>query len=258
MQLLVTRPQPQAEDWVDALRAQQVNAQALPLIAIAPDGADAIAAAWAALEACRLVVFVSPNAVSAFFAQRRAAWPSHVQAGCTGPGTARALAAAGVPAACIVEPAGDAAQFDSESLWARLASQPWAGQRVLVVRGQGGRDWLAERLREHGADVSFVAAYRSAVPTLDAAQRECLHAALAEPAHTVWLFSSSQAVQHLVQLAPSAPWPALQAWATHSRIADTLRARGVGAVQAVRPTIDAVAAAWRASIQSTVAPDQRP
>ena len=34
------------------------------------------------------------------------------------------------------------------------------GKRVLIVRGDGGREWLAERLREAGADVTLVAAYR--------------------------------------------------------------------------------------------------
>jgi len=260
MQLLVTRPQPQADEWVAALRARQVNAQALPLIAIAAEGDAAVAAAWAALDAKRLLVFVSPNAVSTFFARcpRASAWPAQLQAAFTGPGTARALRDAGVPAAQIVAPADDAAQFDSEALWQRLVAQPWAGERVLVVRGDGGRDWLAERLRERGADVQFVQAYRRMPPTLDGAAREHLQRALDAPAQHVWLFSSSQAVEHLRLLAPHATWSAARAWATHPRIADTLRAAAFGHVQAVSPTLDAVVAAWRASIQSAAASDQRP
>lgn len=258
MQLLVTRPQPQADDWVSALRAQQVNAQALPLIAIVPDGDAAVAEAWGAIDAHRLIVFVSPNAVSTFFARRpRAAWPSHLHAACTGPGTARALRDAGVPPSQIVEPADDAAQFDSEALWQQLHKQTWQSQRVLVVRGDGGRDWLAERLRERGADVQFVQAYRRTLPTLEAPQRAHLQRALAAPVQHVWLFSSSQAVDHLHQLAPQATWAAARAWATHPRIADTLRAAAFGDVQVVSPTIDAVVAAWRASIQSSIA-QQRP
>jgi uroporphyrinogen-III synthase len=243
MQLLVTRPQPQADEWVAALRAQQVDAHALPLIAIAADGDAAVAAAWAAIDAQRLLVFVSPNAARTFFARRPAAtaWPAHLGAACTGPGTARALREAGVPPAQVVEPPNDAVQFDSEALWRQLQSRPWQGQRVLVVRGDGGRDWLAERLRGRGAE-----------------QRALLQRALDAPAQHVWLLSSSQAVDHLRQLAPRAAWTAARAWATHPRIADTLRAAAFGQVQLVSPTLDAVVAAWRASIQSSAASDQRP
>ena len=35
--------------------------------------------------------------------------------------------------------------------------------RVLVVRGDGGREWLADQLRARGADVRFVQAYVRAV-----------------------------------------------------------------------------------------------
>jgi uroporphyrinogen-III synthase len=260
MQLLVTRPQPQADEWVGALRAQRIDAVALPLIAIAPDGDAEVAAAWRAIDAWRLLVFVSPNAVSTFFTRRprATAWPSHLQAACTGPGTARALRDVGVPPSQIVEPADDAAQFDSEALWQQLRGQAGPGQRVLVVRGDGGRDWLAERLRERGADVQFVQAYRRTLPMLDAPQHEHLQRALAAPAQHVWLFSSSQAVDHLRQLAAQAAWAVARAWATHPRIAETLHTAGFGAVRLVPPTIDAVVAAWRASIQSSAASDQRP
>ena len=258
--LLVTRPQPQADEWVAALRERGVPAHALPLLAIEPAVDPAAGAAWATLAAHRLVVFVSPGCVRSFFAQRppAAAWPEGTLAGATGPGTSQALRAAGVPAAAIVEPPADAEQFDSEALWRRLEASGWPGQRVLIVRGDGGRDWLAARLRAHGADVSFVQAYRRTLPPLDAAQRALLAGALAEPATHWWLFSSSQAVDHLRQLAPQSGWSSGCALATHPRIASTLRTLGFGTVLPVRPTVDAVVSLWRASIQSTPpAPNQR-
>ena len=167
MHVLVTRPAAQASEWVQQLRAAGLQAEALPLIdiAAAPD-ADTLAAAWAALPAQSMAVFVSPNAVTHFFAAKpaHAAWPGGVLAASPGPGTTRVLRELGVPA--IVEPAADAPQFDSESLWQKLSTQEWAVRHVLVVRGTSGRDWLAERLRERGATVSFVAAYGRTAPHL--------------------------------------------------------------------------------------------
>lgn len=262
MQLLVTRPQPQADEWVAALHAHGVAAQALPLLQIVPESDPAAIAAWATLPTHGLVVFVSPGCVTSFFALRPpgAGWPPATRAAATGPGTSLALREAGVPEAAITEPPHDAEQFDSEALWRRLAPLSWQGQCVLVVRGDGGRDWLADRLREQGAEVAFVQAYRRTLPSLSAPQRALLAAALAAPAHHCWLFSSSQAVEHLRQLAPQSDWSSGCAVATHPRIAQTLRSAGFGSVWSVRPTPDAVVEVWRRSLQSTPAPapDQRP
>lgn len=259
MQLLVTRPQPQADEWVAALRAHGVAAHALPLLQIVPESDPAATDAWRSLSAHGLVVFVSPGCVQSFFALRppTASWPAGTSAGATGPGTAQALRDAGVPATSIIEPPRDAEQFDSEALWRRLEPQSWQGQRVLVVRGDGGRDWLADRLREQGAEVTFVQAYRRTLPSLSQPQHALLAAALGAPARHCWLFSSSQAVEHLRQLAPQSDWSSGCAMATHPRIASTLRSAGFGSVWPVRPTVDAVVAAWTRSIQSMPTPDQR-
>jgi uroporphyrinogen-III synthase len=260
MQLLVTRPQPQADEWVTALRTHGVAAQALPLLQIVPLSDPAAVAAWGSLSAHGLVVFVSPGCVKSFFDLRPAAagWPTGTRAAATGPGTSRALHDAGVPAAAIIEPPHDAEQFDSEALWRRLEAQSWQGQRALVVRGDGGRDWLADRLRERGAEVTFVQAYRRTLPSLTPPQTDLLTAALAAPSRHCWLFSSSQAVEHLCQLAPQSDWSSGCAIATHPRIASTLRTAGFGSVWPVRPTLDAVVSTWMRSIQSMPTPDQRP
>ena len=64
--------------------------------------------------------------------------------------------AQGVPASQLLEPAADSAQFDSESLWARLQGLAWQAASVLMVRGETGREWLADKLRAHGARVDDV------------------------------------------------------------------------------------------------------
>lgn len=241
MRVIVTRPSAQADAWVEALRQRGVHAQALPLIGIAPPlDVEPVHAAWRSLPQRALVMFVSANAVEHFFAARPAGalWPASLAAGSTGPGTSAALRAAGVSR--IEEPAADAAQFDSEALWQRLAGQAWQGRQVLIVRGEGGRDWLAGTLAGQGAQVDFVAAYRRLAPRLDAAGQALLRAALAAPAEHLWVFSSSEAVGRLAPLAPQADWSASQAVASHPRIAQAAREAGFGRVDPVPPDVEAL------------------
>jgi uroporphyrinogen-III synthase len=187
--------------------------------------------------------------VQHFFASAPAgsAWPAGLRAACTGPGTAGALRAAGVPASCVVQPPPDAASFDSEALWTLLAGEAWAGRRVLVVRGEEGRNWLADTLRAQGAEVDFVVAYRRHLPVPDAAGQALLAEALAAPAQHLWVFSSSEAVGHLHTLAPQADWSQAHALASHPRIAHAAQGLGFGEVRLLAaPTPEAVAEAAQA------------
>lgn len=233
MQVIITRPAAQAHTWVRALRALGQDAVALPLIDIAPaDDPAPLRAAWDSLPGLALVMFVSANAVQHFFrlAPAGAAWPARLRAACTGPGTAAALAEAGVPTGQVVQPPADAPSFDSEALWSLLRGEDWAGRQVLVVRGEEGRDWLADTLRERGAVVAFVAAYRRHAPQPGAQGLALLARAQADPAAHLWVFSSSEAVGHLQTLGqaqvPPARWQAARALASHPRIAQAAREIG--------------------------------
>ena len=247
--VLVVRPRAQADAWVDALVALGVPARALPLIEImpAPDAAS-VAAAFSEVESSRdepMLVFVSPNAVHGFFGAvvPARAWPARAWAAATGPGTVAALRECGVPAERIAAPPSEAPQFDSEALWAVVRSWPWMRRPVWIVRGNGGRDWLGEQLREAGADVRVVQSYGRAAPVLSDDERALLAAALAEPVRWIWMFSSSEAIAHLQALVPAARWNASRALASHPRIADSARALGFGSVAVVAPTARAVAEA---------------
>lgn len=248
MRLVLTRPRPQCADWLARLAALGVDAVALPLIAIEP-GPDeqAAARAWASLPGAALAMFVSPNAVEHFFAAQPAgqAWPDGVLAATVGPGSAQALLSAGVPANLLRQPPADAQSFDSEHLWPLLAKDEWQGRRALMLRGEGGRDWLAERLRERGAEVETFNIYQRACPQLDASEQALLEQALRLPGEHVWLFSSSEAIQNLAELGAQPPADAL-AIATHPRIAETARALGWPHVVLARPDAATVAAAYRA------------
>ncbi len=246
--LLVTRPQPQADAWVERLRAHGIDALALPLLEIsAVVDLSALHAAWHDLPRYALAMFVSPNAVSHFFAARPAelaarGWPAGTRAAATGPGTLQALQMTGVPAALCVAPPPQATQFDSAALWSQLQGEAWSGREVMVLRGDGGRDEFAAHLRAAGAAVHFTQAYHRGPAQPNATERTRLERALAEPGSHLWWLSSAEAVGYLPQLAGHADWGAAQALASHPRIAERARELGFGRVFEAPPTIDAVRA----------------
>lgn len=254
--VLVTRPEPEASDWAGRLRQHGLAAEALPLIQIAAprQGLPArIEGDWAAL------MFVSGNAVQHFMALP-GAHEAAARARCwaPGPGTARALRAAGVAATQIDSPPPESGQFDSEHLWALVGPQVRPGKPVLIVRGvdapadpqaplpaeragQGaGREWLAQRLREAGVEPAYLVVYERRPPQPEAAQQARARAAAHDG--TVWLFSSSEALRHLRLWLPDGDWRAARALVTHPRIAQAAQQAGFGQVFSCRPTlIDVVA-----------------
>jgi uroporphyrinogen-III synthase len=243
MKVLVTRPATQAAEWVVLLRAKGIDAAALPLIGISPAvNTMPVVLAWVQLAKRKLVVFVSPNAAEQFFAVKPAGmfWPAQVLAASPGPGTSQVLLKLGVPRDKIIEPAADSPQFDSESLWTQLAPMDWKGASVLLVRGDGGREWLSEQLVASGATVNKVVAYHTTPPKFSKPQRAQLNAALAFPQHHLWLFSSSEAVTHLASAVTFGNWNKAWAVATHPRIAARAQELGFSNVVQTRPAIDAV------------------
>lgn len=254
MRVIVTRPQREAQDWVQALQQAGHEAWALPLISIAPaPDAAAVQQAWQALDQYLGVMFVSANAVEGFHGARPVGNARPFEAWATGPGTVRALRQAGVPAQQIVAPPEDAPQFDSEALWALVTQRIRPGVRVLVVRGAdaaghssegAGRDWFARKVRAAGGEVDFLASYQRLSPVLDAQQRRRAQAAAADG--SVWLFSSSEAVHNLQASLPGVDWRHARAVATHARIAQAAHAAGFAEVRETRPALADV----RASIES--------
>jgi uroporphyrinogen-III synthase len=269
LRLLITRPRAQAMAWVQALQLQlrphvpatvrvEVDVQALPLLAIEPaPEAGPVRAAWQCVPAMRQVMFVSSNAVEQFFALKpeRAGWPASTRAGATGPGTTAALRKAGVPAELIDQPAAEAGRFDSEALWQLIGPRAWQGQDVLVVRGQQGRDWLADQWQAAGARVHFVQAYQRCAERWTDVELKLVREAHNAPQQHLWHFSSSESVALLPALAVAAgvpslamphlamPHPALAGstvLATHERIGQALRALGVPEVCVIAPTREAV------------------
>lgn len=255
--VLITRPSPEAQRWADRLRAQQIDAQALPLLSICavsdPRLRAALSDARRRMRHFDALMFVSGNAASEFLAQEVDlstcnAAPALPRFWSPGPGTARALVDAGVPASLIDGPAADSSQFDSESLWLAVAPQVKPGARVLIVRGASsptgaggnGRDWLAARIAQAGGEVEFVAAYERLGSQLCDADKDL--AARAATDGTLWFFSSSEAIQNLRRQMPRARWDQGRALVTHPRIAQAARQAGFGRIDECRPTLHEVAA----------------
>jgi uroporphyrinogen-III synthase len=258
--LLVTRPEPQASAWARQLCDLGIDALALPLIAITgPADPAPVQALWRQLAQARLLMFVSPSAVEWFFRLRPAdaIWPPGTLAAAPGPGTARAVAQwaalAGLALDPVISPSEDAAQFDSETLWPLLQPLDWRDQTVWVISGGDrqdakGRSWLSEQLRGRGATVTALLAYQRSAARWDAAQQDLATAAVQQPRAHRWLFSSSEAIEHLTDtLVPGQSWQHATALATHPRIAERAEQAGFGRVVQTRPTPEAVASTLRST-----------
>ncbi len=200
--VVITRPAAQAGPLAAKIAALGWPVTLLPLLEIhALDGEDECAqlqAVLARLTDYDLVAFVSPNAIDCVFAHL-AAWPPGVPLAVVGEGSKMALAAHGVTAAnaSITSPF-DTARSDSEHLLLALDLPALRGKRVLIVRGDGGRDYLADGLRAAGAEVEFVTAYRRKVPTLTPALRATLENLLQH--NNDWIITSSEALRGLLAL----------------------------------------------------------
>ncbi|MEI6803349.1 MAG: uroporphyrinogen-III synthase [Burkholderiales bacterium] len=256
MRVIVTRPQPQATQWVRSLTRAGIDAMALPLMVVqaVPDAAPVLAA-WEGVASYDAVMFVSVTAVAQFFARKPAQTDVFseqatvsTRAFVTGPGSRAALLHVGVAAQRIDAPDGRAPQFDSEALWAVVGLQVGPGFRLLIVRGAqasddgegAGRDWLAHKVRAAGGSVDFVAAYQRCAPVWSRADRALVREAASDG--SLWVLSSSQAIDNLVAKMPRQSWRKAKALATHPRIAQRAKEAGFEVVCQSLPTLAAVTA----------------
>ena len=160
-----------------------------PLLAIQPlRNGGQLPAALTAMDAGDLVVFVSPRAVELADAVRPLVdWPAREFAA-VGAATGRALAGAGRPATFLPD-----SSEDSEGLLECLRDVPMSGRRVWIIRGETGRELLAEALAARGAEPRFVAVYR----------RECPQPRPPVPAGPacLWIITAPQALDCFARLA---------------------------------------------------------
>ena len=201
--VVITRPLAQAAALAARVAALGRPVELLPLLEISalPDEAPLLAALarlTAPVSDYALVAFVSPNAIAAAFAHIQR-WPDGVTLAVLGEGSRAALAAHGITPerVQIVSPA-DSAHSDSEHLLQTLDLQALRGQPVLIVRGESGRELMADGLRAAGALVDVVPAYRRSVPRLTPQLAATLRHLL--PQQNDWIITSSEALRGLCDL----------------------------------------------------------
>ncbi|HEX7054164.1 MAG TPA: uroporphyrinogen-III synthase [Burkholderiales bacterium] len=216
--VLVTRPAGMADALAERIERAGGRALRFPAIVIEPLGRPA---AFDRLHEFALAVFVSPSAVACALAMT-GPWPRGVRAAAVGEGTRRALERSGF--AEVIAPRQGA---DSEALLAAPELAGFAGKRVLIVRGAGGRELLARALAERGCQVEIAECYRRAPPSRDAAD---LRAEWAQgKVHALTAFSA-EALDNLLALFGEARLAAVPLFVPHERIAEHARRRGLQAI----------------------------
>lgn len=236
--IVVTRPSGQADSLCAAIEARGGIALRYPVLAIGvPADTGAIDAIAARLDDFDLAFFVSPNAVSHALDPilARRAWPAGLRVATVGKGSERALAGYGFKD--VIAPQSG---FDSEAVvaLAEFQAATVAGKRVVIFRGDGGRDLLGETLRERGAAVEHVTCYRRYCPGIDPAPLLALAAAGRLDAITL---TSSEGVGNLRTMVGDAGWPVLRkvaVFAPHPRIVAHARAAGFELVVETPPGDD--------------------
>jgi uroporphyrinogen-III synthase len=162
--VLVTRPEHQAQHLCRLIEAEGGSALRFPALdIIGTEDRPAIRAAVGPADRYNLIVFVSANAVR--FGQDLLGQRRDLRIAAIGRATAMALNAAGHRVS-LVPTAGS----DSEALLAVPDLRHMAGQRVLIVRGRGGRELLGDTLEERGAEVVYAEVYerKAAYPSREA------------------------------------------------------------------------------------------
>jgi uroporphyrinogen-III synthase len=227
--LLLTRPKDECQALAQVLADAGVFSSSLPLLEIEPlpMTAEIQSIIYKLHQYCAVIV-VSKPAARLGLEMLDEIWPQPpIQQWFTvGAGTAKLLDDYGLSVSFPQE--GD----DSEALLQLPRfQQAIAGHdpKVLIMRGEGGRELLAQRLREQGVSVDYLPLYRRNLPQ---------YAALALPERVRaerlngLVVSSGQGFEHLRQLAGDF-WPQLSQlplFVPSPRVAESARAEGASNV----------------------------
>ena len=231
--IVITRPARQAAGLAREIAALGGRPLVFPAIVILPSAdVAALRAVQSNLASYDITIFVSANAVE-YGVGDPAAWPVGILTLAPGSGTAAALAAAGIPNARV-----PATTMDSEGLLALPELVDVAGKRIVIFRGDGGRELLRTALEARGATVVQVECYRRAKPQsgaeglIDAWRDKCVDAVTltsGEGLDNLWSILGSEGREHLA---------ATPAFVPHESIAELARELGLRQV-IITPPADA-------------------
>ena len=158
--VVVTRPADQGRDLCRAIAAQGGRAVNFPALEIQPvEDNDKLKRLWDRLGSFDLAIFVSRNAVTAAAQHLKNRWPARLSLAAVGKSTAHALQKQwGRP---VIAPK---TQYNSEALLALPELQSVRDKRIVIFRGEGGRDLLANELSRRGANVEYAEVYLRTMP----------------------------------------------------------------------------------------------
>ena len=213
--IIVTRPSGQARQLIEVL-TQSIEKSgvakrslpeivSLPLLTIVPKTdaslADHIASV---LRDTDLAIFVSPNAIESVMRLLERDWQDFskkvIPIGVMGGSSKFALQNHGVGAETkptpIILPESNA-HWDSEGLWQELQKLgwDWSNKKVVIFKGEGGRDWLADTLKNAGANVEAISTYTRVPLDIDNPAWQTIHEM--DFSKSLWLLTSSEAVRYL-------------------------------------------------------------
>ncbi|GJM04509.1 MAG: uroporphyrinogen-III synthase [marine bacterium B5-7] len=165
--ILVTRPKLQAGYLCELITANGGQVIAFPTIEIQPvKDPDKILVRSNALSEYDFIVFVSRNAVNMAFEHylKPAGLPADLKVFAIGAGTAEVLYNLNIK---DVIHAG--VHADSETLlsFPEMQKETLDGKKALIIRGVGGREYLADNLRKRGASVDYAEVYERCLPEYD-------------------------------------------------------------------------------------------
>ena len=164
--MLITRPHDQAENLARLIEQEGGEAIRFPVIEIAgPKDTQALLAIIDRLDKFTLAIFISPNAVKRamnLILARRGGLPPKLRIACVGRGSARELKHFGLDD--VIVPTG---RFDSEALLELPEMQRVAGYKIVIFRGEGGRELLGDSLKARGANIEYAECYRRMRPSAD-------------------------------------------------------------------------------------------
>ncbi len=222
--VILTRPAPQSQAWQTALIEAGFDVALLPLIDITLLPPPPL---LPELSAYNAIFLVSRNALDGLLAWYGidALQKAPVRWLCPGTGTAQQLVELGIASQHITCPAPDTPQ-DTQHLWQTLQNTHpiHPEQKILVIKGcdlgqTAQPNWLARQVQQLGAQAQELITYQRQAPNITVAQAELAISAAQDG--SIWLFSSSLAVEHLHQALPEIRFQATPCIATHARIAQT-------------------------------------
>lgn len=213
----VTRPVDQAASICQAIEQHGGKALLFPLIAISPlQDYSEFDQAISTLAHADWAIFISTNAVDNALPRiinKLGHIPENLKFAAIGHQTAKALAIYGIPKVLTPQ-----TRFDSETLLALAEMQDVANKTIIIFRGIGGRDVLADSLKARGAKVTFAECYRRINPQTDT---DLLSTLWRQGQLHAVIVTSSEAMRNLLDIAGDSAWlKHITLCVNHARIAE--------------------------------------